>query len=101
MWVHHLSTRVVINFAKQGFIDHLEKLPKKFSGLYPVMLAEDGHAFNPGHISFGALGDSTYEYFVKMWILTGKQSTQYQRMYVEAIDAMIQRLLVKSQGGLW
>jgi len=39
------------------------------------------------------MGDSFYEYLLKLWLLTGKQNEQYKRMYLESIKGMQTRLL--------
>jgi hypothetical protein len=74
-------------------IDHLDKLKKPLPGLYPMFLSSDSGAFTNDHISFGAMGDSAYEYFLKMWLLTGRKNKQHLRMYVESADGMIDHLL--------
>jgi mannosyl-oligosaccharide alpha-1,2-mannosidase len=33
--------------------------------------------------SFGALGDSFYEYLLKQWLFTGRTEPKYRRMYDE------------------
>ena len=35
-------------------------------------------------VSLGALGDSFYEYMLKLWLLTNKQFNGYSRMYKES-----------------
>ena len=40
------------------------------------------------------MGDSFYEYLLKLWLLTGKQHEQYKRMYLESTTALLKRLLV-------
>ncbi|RLN90453.1 hypothetical protein BBJ28_00001292 [Nothophytophthora sp. Chile5] len=47
-------------------------------------------------ISFGALGDSYYEYLLKQWLLTGKQNDQLKDMYITAVDGMRSELIGQS-----
>ena len=35
------------------------------------------------------MGDSFYEYLLKLWLLTGKKHDQYKRMYLESTRAML------------
>ena len=41
------------------------------------------------------MGDSFYEYLLKLWLLTGKKHEQYKRMYLEAVKAMQKRLILE------
>jgi len=82
-------------------IDFLDHTHPRIAGLYPTMLSPNGQ-FQQGHVSFGALGDSLYEYLLKMWILEGKaDSSKYRRMYLQSIESMINKLLTESNEGLW
>lgn len=51
-------------------------------------------------MSFGALGDSFYEYLLKMWILKGRHDEMYRGMWERAMDEMIARLVFRSKEGL-
>lgn len=51
--------------------------PKK-DGLVPIFInAQTGKLRDPATISFGARGDSYYEYLLKEWIQTGKQDERW------------------------
>ena len=52
------------------------------------------------HISLGALGDSFYEYLLKLWLMMDKKQTTSLRMYNEAVDAIDKKLVQKSSSGL-
>ena len=52
------------------------------------------------HTSIGALGDSFYEYLLKLWIMMDKKDTTAHRMYNEAIEAIDHSLVKKSSSGL-
>ncbi len=43
----------------------------------------------------GAMADSTYEYFPKMFALLGGLNTQYKSMYLDSMDAVRQELLFR------
>jgi len=88
------------NYGDQ-VIRFLDTRHPQFPGLYPTFINFNG-GFSQNHISFGALGDSLYEYLLKMWILNGKQANdKYRRMYLQSIDTMMNKLLTKSNEGLW
>ena len=44
--------------------------------------------FRNSHVTFGALGDSFYEYLLKLWILSGGVDQAALNMYNEAIVSM-------------
>lgn len=81
--------------------DHLDSLTKPRKGLYPIYIDPNSGQFTNQKITFGAMGDSFYEYLLKIWILTGKKNDQYKRMYLESVDGMREHLLTKSSEGLW
>lgn len=48
-------------------------------------------------MTFGALGDSFYEYLLKVWIQGGRREDTYRRMYDAAMDG-VDELLVQKVG---
>lgn len=50
-------------------------------------------------ITFGALGDSFYEYLLKVWIQGGKKETWYREMYDHAMNGVMDLLLASSEPG--
>lgn len=46
-------------------------------------------------MTFGALGDSFYEYLLKVWLQGGRQESEYRRMYDEAMDGVAEILVKK------
>jgi len=48
--------------------------------------------------SLGGLGDSFYEYILKIWHMTGKQVNGYRRMYDQAIDPVMRKMLYHAGG---
>jgi len=69
---------------------------RKSDGLYSVYVNPDSGALVRDHITLGALGDSFYEYLLKLWILTGKNIDLYRQMYDESARGVISRLVKKS-----
>lgn len=62
------------------------------NGLYPIRINSDG-SFASSQITFGALGDSFYEYLLKTWIQGGKKEDWLRKMYDNAMDGMVKVLL--------
>lgn len=48
-------------------------------------------------VTLGALGDSFYEYLLKVWIQGGRSEDHYRRMYDDAMDG-VDELLVQKVG---
>ena len=68
--------------------------------LWPIHSRPESGATSGSQISWGAMGDSFYEYLLKYWLLTGKRHEQYKRMYLQAVRGMIAKLLINDDG-LW
>eukprot|EP00698_Gefionella_okellyi_P012129 TRINITY_DN3238_c0_g1_i2.p1 TRINITY_DN3238_c0_g1~~TRINITY_DN3238_c0_g1_i2.p1 ORF type:complete len:551 (+),score=95.88 TRINITY_DN3238_c0_g1_i2:78-1655(+) len=77
-------------------INILDKLTKPTKGLYPMYLNPHSGQFSTGSTSFGALGDSFYEYLLKQWLFTGKQEPKFKRMYDEVMEGVLANLIKKS-----
>jgi len=78
-------------------IETLSKAPHN-NGLFPIFISPDTGHFTTSKVTFGAMGDSFYEYLLKMWLLTGsQQGTLYQRLYREAMQGMIERMIDRYQ----
>eukprot|EP00930_Biecheleria_cincta_P027934 TRINITY_DN19516_c0_g2_i1.p1 TRINITY_DN19516_c0_g2~~TRINITY_DN19516_c0_g2_i1.p1 ORF type:complete len:700 (+),score=129.99 TRINITY_DN19516_c0_g2_i1:24-2102(+) len=52
------------------------------------------------HITFGAMGDSYYEYLLKMFLQTGSTEPEWKDAWKRAMDKMMQRLIFQTRGGL-
>ena len=48
----------------------------------------------------GALADSFYEYLLKSWLQSDQKDEQARRMYIEAVDALLNKVSKVSPGGL-
>mmetsp|Transcript_57151 Transcript_57151/g.121503 ORF Transcript_57151/g.121503 Transcript_57151/m.121503 type:complete len:745 (+) Transcript_57151:272-2506(+) len=70
-------------------------------GLVPWGLSRTGtpRTIN-NHITFGAMGDSYYEYLLKMYLQTSETETEWLEAWKRAMKEMMQRLILKTQGGL-
>ena len=69
------------------------------SRLWPIHLRPDTGRTSGNTVTFGAMGDSYYEYLLKYWLFTGKKHERYKRMYLESMRGMISRLIM-TQGSL-
>merc|ERR1711865_608563 len=73
----------------------------KGRGLVPWGLNANGPPhFTNSHITFGAMGDSYYEYLLKMWVQTGKKEGEWKDAWKKAMEEMQNRLIKKTAGGL-
>ncbi|KAK9696835.1 hypothetical protein K7432_012259 [Basidiobolus ranarum] len=82
----------------QKVIDTLDKIETPYPGLVPVKLDGSTGKAVSSQISFGALGDSYYEYLLKQYLMTGKGVHQYRRMYETSIDSMKKHMIAESRG---
>lgn len=77
--------------------NHVHGLPKK-NGLVPIFInANTGQFRSSATITFGARGDSYYEYLLKQWVQTGKTKNVYKEDYLEAVAGMKSHLVRKSE----
>lgn len=84
--------------------EHVYTVLKKVSrpdGLFPYYIRNNPKGsstpeFANDKITFGAMGDSLYEYMLKIWIQGGRQEPLYREMYDLAIDSMHKELLQTS-----
>ena len=53
-------------------------------------------SFSNSKVSFGAMGDSVYEYMLKIWVQGGKKEDKYREMWDKAMEGMHEQLLHKS-----
>ncbi|KXN71603.1 glycoside hydrolase family 47 protein, partial [Conidiobolus coronatus NRRL 28638] len=68
--------------------ERLFVLPKPRQGLYPVYLNVFTGQFITQQVSFGALGDSFYEYLLKVYIMTGKSNPLLLSMFQESMQGL-------------
>eukprot|EP00562_Extubocellulus_spinifer_P001262 CAMPEP_0178490026 /NCGR_PEP_ID=MMETSP0696-20121128/10679_1 /TAXON_ID=265572 /ORGANISM="Extubocellulus spinifer, Strain CCMP396" /LENGTH=318 /DNA_ID=CAMNT_0020117845 /DNA_START=55 /DNA_END=1011 /DNA_ORIENTATION=- len=67
------------------------------NGLYPLHLQIDNGEIKLGNqISFGSLGDSAYEYCLKLWLQSGKKEHRYRQMYDKAVQGLHDKLLERT-----
>jgi len=58
---------------------------------------ENGASFiTASKSSFGAMGDSAYEYMIKLWLQGGRKEEMYRKMWDKAMNGVHEQLLQKS-----
>lgn len=68
-------------------------------GLFPMFVCpESGQVKGPATITFGARGDSLYEYFLKAWLQTKESEPWLFDLYDRAMNGMVAHLLKVTQG---
>lgn len=77
----------------------LRPLQGRHGGLFPYGISGVPD-FTNSEISFGAMGDSFYEYMLKVWLQGGKTEPMYRKMYDEAMDGLHEQLIQKTSDGL-
>ncbi|KAK9764756.1 hypothetical protein K7432_007496 [Basidiobolus ranarum] len=82
----------------QKVIDMLEQVKTPYPGLVPIYLNPDTGKAETSSISFGALGDSYYEYLLKQYLMAGSKIDQYRRMYETSIDSMKKYMITEARG---
>eukprot|EP01132_Coremiostelium_polycephalum_P002407 gene2407-2974_t len=77
-------------------LEALDRMNTDIPGLYPTYISPRADQFCNQEISFGAMGDSFYEYLLKMWIYYGNgkdpKAEKYQSMYMKAADSAIEKM---------
>ncbi len=80
---------------------HTHMKAQKYNGLYPVYVNAQSGILS-GHVTLGALGDSFYEYVLKLWYLTDKQVPRLREMYDEMATAVAEKMVKQtSPSKLW
>ncbi|ETO14104.1 hypothetical protein RFI_23265, partial [Reticulomyxa filosa] len=71
-------------------------------GQFPIYIDTNHIRYRNNHITWGAMGDSFYEYLLKYYIYEGKQDDALRVMYIEASEGMLHHLYRKhSASGLY
>jgi len=69
------------------------------NGLYPLAISTKTGNGVGAEYSLGALGDSFYEYMLKLWLITDKQANGYKRMYAESAQGIKKHLVRSTPSG--
>jgi len=77
---------------------HIEAQPRA-NGLMPLYIDVNHGRFTTGHVSLGAMGDSAFEYLLKVWVQRGGKDAWLKRMYDEAATGIISQMVKTSSAG--
>lgn len=97
--------------GKKIYAEKVEKVSEimsgmvPFNGLFPIFVTNRAKVkFSSdilNKISLGAMGDSFYEYLLKIWLQGGKTEEMYRRMWDSAVDGIHDYLLhISTPSGL-
>ncbi|KAH8957889.1 hypothetical protein BDL97_07G115200 [Sphagnum fallax] len=88
-----LSQRTGDPKYKQKVENVIKQLRKNFpkDGLLPIYISADSGQPTTGKITFGAMGDSFYEYLLKVWIQGNKTEVvkHYREMWEQSMEGMM------------
>ncbi|KAI8879887.1 glycoside hydrolase family 47 protein [Backusella circina FSU 941] len=102
MMLSQLTGNPIYGKKAQAIIDLLENMGYEsgvyIKGLYPTSMDTKNGYFRDATSTFGAMGDSAFEYFLKEHILVDGTRSQYGRMYTESIKSMKQYMLQQIPG---
>jgi mannosyl-oligosaccharide alpha-1,2-mannosidase len=82
----------------EAVFDTLARITPR-DGLMPLNIKEKWNGnpyFSSKTVSFGGMGDSAYEYMLKLWLQGGKKEKQYRAMWDKSVNGMHHHLLKKS-----
>ncbi|ETO11996.1 hypothetical protein RFI_25381, partial [Reticulomyxa filosa] len=66
-------------------------------GQYPIFIDSNRVQYRNGHITWGAMGDSFYEYLLKYYLYEGKKDEYLKKMYIESVEGMLEHLYQKNK----
>eukprot|EP00732_Lithocolla_globosa_P005164 Lithocolla_globosa_v1_NODE_5177_length_1288_cov_2.825629.p1 type:complete len:243 gc:universal NODE_5177_length_1288_cov_2.825629:1074-346(-) len=97
-YLSHLTGDSKYAEAAQKVMDVLEDATEPTPGLYPIYVDPNTGKYVNKKVTFGALADSFYEYLLKQFLQTQKTEPQFEKMYIESIEAMSEKMVGKSGG---
>mmetsp|Transcript_38060 Transcript_38060/g.72955 ORF Transcript_38060/g.72955 Transcript_38060/m.72955 type:complete len:601 (+) Transcript_38060:121-1923(+) len=88
----------VIKYATDPTAHRNRQVPAGGEGLYPLFLNPISGMWTSPKISFGAMGDSFFEYLIKMWVQGGRTPAldRYRELFDKSMDGMINVLVQQS-----
>ncbi|CAG8775797.1 10635_t:CDS:2, partial [Acaulospora morrowiae] len=82
----------------QKVLDVIQSKKTSLPGLYPIFIDPYRGRFGKDWISWGAYGDSFYEYLLKQYIMVRETVPQYIDMWKLAVNSTIENLVVSARG---
>jgi hypothetical protein len=80
--------------------EHVRNNPVQPPGLYPLYADPNSGRWTSSQVALGALGDSFFEYLVKVWLLRGRKDDWLKKIYDESSSSIIKHMVKKSEAGL-
>lgn len=79
-------------------LDEVLKLDAE-DGLYATFITNTKQALSFGNsdVSLGAMGDSFFEYLLKIWLQGGKREMKYRRLYDKSVNGILDKLIHMSR----
>jgi mannosyl-oligosaccharide alpha-1,2-mannosidase len=80
--------------------EHVRNNPVQPPGLYPLYADPNSGRWTSSQVALGAMGDSFFEYLVKVWLLRGRKDGWLKKIYDESSSSIIKHMVKKSEAGL-
>ncbi|KAJ3284976.1 Mannosyl-oligosaccharide 1,2-alpha-mannosidase IB [Rhizoclosmatium sp. JEL0117] len=77
--------------------DQLQKVPFVVPGLLPEYVDRETLTTSSPRVSIGGMGDSYYEYLLKLYLVTGE--TKYYDRYYASAEAILEHMAIKNKRG--
>uniref|UniRef100_A0A336N1H2 alpha-1,2-Mannosidase n=1 Tax=Culicoides sonorensis TaxID=179676 RepID=A0A336N1H2_CULSO len=95
-------SEITVEFIYKNVVDRIyrtlgEVHDKK--NLFPTKINPVTGKWDYSQCSIGALGDSFYEYLLKIWIQSGYKDNEMREMFVNSMSSVIDRLVRKTKSG--
>ena len=91
---HHTGERKYWDAAER-IMEHLQTVDKP-QHLFPIFMNPNSGKWTSQKVSFGALGDSFYEYLIKQWLITNKKVPYLRELFDETMLGMARLLVQRS-----
>ncbi|KAG2215703.1 hypothetical protein INT46_003915 [Mucor plumbeus] len=102
MMLSQLTGNPIYGQKAQAITDFLDRMGYEhgvyIKGLFPTSIDTHEGRFKDATTTFGAMGDSAFEYFLKEHLLVDGAIPQYGRMYTQSIRSMKQYMLRQIPG---
>jgi hypothetical protein len=82
------------NYGEKGMkVFRVMQKARTEHGMFPLFADSERGTSIGSQIAFGGMGDSFYEYLLKVWLQTGRKHQWLRDMYDKAMDGMIEHVL--------
>eukprot|EP00611_Tribonema_gayanum_P015110 TRINITY_DN268_c0_g1_i5.p1 TRINITY_DN268_c0_g1~~TRINITY_DN268_c0_g1_i5.p1 ORF type:complete len:838 (-),score=164.59 TRINITY_DN268_c0_g1_i5:520-3033(-) len=95
-YLSHATGNPIYASAVNKAMDLMTKLQPP-EGIFPISLSPTNGHSRLSTYTIGAMGDSFYEYLLKVWLQGGKSEDAYRHAYDAAVDGMVTHLAKKTE----